>query len=268
MARWPYRTPPTVRFRLNKHSPLAKGLVGWWPVALGSRGQNNLTNYALPKHPAIPLNGTASWDGNGLRCDANDEGAEVTAATAIRLNPPLTFGCWFMPIGTPTQFGSCFGVTNNNAASDPYLAYAMDFNDPYLRVIFNAAGTFTAGAQISISAYLNQRILAIGVVKSGSQRIYINGVQQAESTATIASISYGASALVAFGDYTGITRNSNAIFYEGFIWNRELPNVEIRALSDAASRWDLYEPLMGRVVAKAPVAVGTILRQMMAQHGS
>lgn len=252
MRGWRYRNHPTGQSVVNRPKASALGLVSAW---LLSESAGSAIIFDELGTANINVLGTATWDADGLRCDANDEGAEVTAPSNIRLNPPLTFGAWFMPIGTPTQFAGCFGVTYDNAAGEPWLSYALDFNDPFLRILFNAAGTFTAGAQASISAYLNERILAVGVIKSGSQKLYINGIQQAESTATIASISYGASALITFGDYAGIARNSNAVFYAGFICNRELVDTEVWQLYDAATRWDLIEPVVGRMVGKAPTAV-------------
>ena len=89
---------PKWPFELNKDSPQAQGLVGWWPM--GPIGGNVLRDFSgrgfdLTLNNMEPDDWIQTRFGPALDFDGTDEFAEVNRA--ILETEPLTMCCWFRP---------------------------------------------------------------------------------------------------------------------------------------------------------------------------
>lgn len=202
----------------------------------------------------------------GLRCDAADEGAEITTPTHLQLQPPLTVAARVKILGTPTNNASIFGVTHNNTDSSPFESYQLAIEATGKFVLNFNNGVILQQASSSVAPVVGEEVTLVGVVVGGATKLYRNGVEIASNAAAIGSLAYGASTLLCAGDYTGISRTTNMRILWGGIWSRALTQDETRRL-----HLDPYPHVErpGRtVIAPASSAAPTFRRTSFARAGS
>ena len=114
--------PPNSSYELNRSSPQARGLVGWWP-AINVRGGPVLFDRYLGGN--LTISG-ATWDTDGLRFDASGDQAEITAPNYLRVAIPFTFSFFFRGLRTGSTAQELFGVAHNNSNSSPWTSYLFN----------------------------------------------------------------------------------------------------------------------------------------------
>lgn len=174
---------------------------------------------------SLSLKTTAKWSNaipgqGGLLCTANGDGAEITTPARIQLALPITIACTVRSIGTPTASASIFGIAHNNANSSPFLSACIGSNGAsQIQYQCNSAGTFAGIATARTLASFASPTRIVCVHTAASVLIYINGVLDTSSVSARSNPTYGATSLLSIGNFTGISRNTNAVIWGGRIQN-------------------------------------------------
>lgn len=246
-------TRPYGHSLMNLRSPHAAGLYMWWPFVAGG-----ITVYDRSIKRILPatLKNSPSWRtshlGRGLACTSGGMGAELVVPLLSQLTWPMSITAWFTPLGTPDASAGYFGITNNSTDSNPYLVFAIATDGTSYKAYFNYAGTFAQtgiGSNITTGAPVH-----IALTHSGEAlRCYTNGVETGNWVSSFPNPSYDVNPLFFVGNYTGVVRNSNAIYYDCRLYNRTLSAAEVAHQYAAQTRWDLYRspvvPLIPSVAA-------------------
>jgi hypothetical protein len=237
-----YSRPPAGPVALNQGSALAKGLVGWYPIAPGpfrardfsGRGNNISVRTTEPEtrghlHGGKCIYAESPFNGYGYSLSS-----AVTSSSA-----PLTMSGWFAPAGTGTYYLMGLNTSGGNQV-------ALRSRDSSGSVVFEAyffeAGTATATGTKTIA--VNEWAHATAVFVSSSERsIYTNGGNKVTNTTAKSALTLATTYLLSDPETGNGTfgRASDFCF-----WNRVLSDAEIYMLYDPPTRWDLYYPL-GRV---------------------
>lgn len=166
--------------------------------------------------------GGASVDTDGLLCNADGEGATVTAPAALRItggNISFGFNADILGVLQP-NYTAWGGVLYDNVGSNPYWAYGWGRGDSggehWLQT--NNAGTYLSHAVAHSRTSGLQHFLCI--VANDLRTAFRNGVELGTpATGTIAAPQYDASALMMVGDITA-GRNVNTLFKQFYVWNQ------------------------------------------------
>ncbi len=225
---------------INWGHPLNCGLLLRWKIAPWYTSGPRLIDLANQNHGI--LTGGPTWAGDAIRCDANGEGVEITAPASLK-TVPVTISIWIKSIGTPTNSSNIWTLTTNNTDSDPYTSYGLGVGNSG-EVAWNGnqeAGAFFRASTAVALASLTDWTLLVGVQNAaGNVEIYrsgVDGMSSIYSDATGRNLpSYTATSLLAAGNYTGISRNSNILVDDGCVWNRALSAAEIALLYDDQRR--------------------------------
>lgn len=242
------RQPLGLPFEVNRASPQARGLVGWWPFV------RPVPREFLQGTTMTAVGGAdfgASIHGSALRCDAATEGLTATAPGHLRLNPPITVAMLGMFVGTPSASVGYAGVLHSSSAVSPFTSYLIgDDGGANIRITGNIAGAFTGTLASAARPATGTLFSAVGVFADGRQDIYINGVAGSGSTMAWSSIAYDATAPVVVGNDRAVSgRTSNCHIYDVRIYSRALSAAEVWALYAPSTRWELYGVPVGRVKA-------------------
>lgn len=213
---------------LQRGHPLARGLVGAW--LFNERAGTKVRD--VFRRTDLTLKGTATFDTEGLRCDAADEGAEVTTPDYLRLSAPLTIVARARVLGTPDTHGNVFGVICNNVDGNPFIAYALitKYNNGFWATYYSNGGNFQA-LESTIAPVPGEEVCLAAVFTLTDVSLYLNGGLIATQGAVAVTPTYDASSLLAAGDYTGPSRNPNVQVKGGWIYNRALSPREVATLS-------------------------------------
>jgi hypothetical protein len=178
--------------------------------------------------------------GLAFNCTATGLGVEVLVPERLKLSLPLTLDAWFVPTGAADAFSAVFGLTHNNTDSSPFDAVHLSYTNTgtAFRVSYSSGGNpFALNSATGPTTGLLSHLLA--VMTATTQDLYLNGVKIASASSAISAPNFGATALLTFGNYTGVSRNSALLGLCGRVWNRALSTMEIGRLYDPATRWDL-----------------------------
>lgn len=232
-------------FRLNKHSPQAKGLGGWWPT-LGQKG-NRLNDYSEYSNNGVFPGGTLnpSWitDAERVRVlsfDGDDDYVQVLDPSNGSLDPSqLTFTAWVKRNGSQATFRR-FVNKSDGGGSSGYQIFTYSTTNRlgcYLENGGTNSGDVDSGWLIPDSVWA-----LIAVTYDGSNiRFYGNGVLR-NTIEYVGGI--GNSAIAArFGTNHNNDRNFNGRIDDIRIYNRVLTDSEVYQLYAPQTRWDLCEPL-------------------------
>lgn len=233
---------------LNRAHPLAKRLQCLFvPQDFGP-----VRDILVPSERLTLKNG-ARYDG-AINCASAGDGAEMTTPTRLKLNPPITVAAYFFQKSISEANAGLFGAVYDNTGSSPYCCWQFYYNGVQYAFAFNndAGASFRATLfDVGADSYVGQDVLLTATLADGSQTGYVNGVSHGTGSASVPSLTYAASSLIAAGNWTGVSRNSAIRFHFGAMWNRVLSAGEIASL--AYDPFALYRPAR-RTVGKAPAA--------------
>ena len=253
MLRLPLTGPPLgVPFTVNRASPQAVGLVGWWPTVGQSGNLLDLTGrgwtMSAPSSGATPSRVATDTFGEARSFDGGDE---LNCATAVVSGEPFTVTCWFK---TAVTSGVQTLASLSNGSNQFYRLFLFDAN---VGAQSQGTGAYT---RTTASFAANTWSLAVGVwAATNSRAAYVNGGNPvAETTNTGATVTQ---------TDIGVNRGNGAA-YERFtgsladvrIYNRALSDAEIWTLWAPQTRWDLYlvTPFAVAPSIAAPVVSGAI----------
>lgn len=254
---WPYRNFPNADFKLNRKSPQAKGLVGWWPPA-GGYGLRTLRDYAGINNGTFV--GAPTWHaieelGPVVRYDGAADYTVLANATGVSGATTRTVACWVWlgdvnaPISTIFKYGlaaagRAFGIHIGTLANgDIYVETSggdwhtngtvITTNRAYhIAVTYNGGAIEGAG---SIKLYLDG--LPLSVVLSGLE----TGVLDTGDTAPHIANDPNEAGREQLGFIGAVT-----------LHNRNLDAHEIYNLW--ANPWELYQPITRRWAPSRSVA--------------
>ena len=246
---WAYGHPPNVPFTMNRQSPQARGLIGWWPTV--RCGGNTLFDYSNGANVGqdIPSGVSRVRDsalGMGLNFDGASRFSTDTKFDQLTGATQATFALWIRP-GSVTgeqAFFSQWGGTNR-------FLFEM-FTDEIRLAIINGGFLLhqTTTFNLSIGETYHIAVVWHG---NGKSVMYRNGGDVVFTTsAVIALPSIVASSIpLWFGDAGQNNKRYTGALWDCRVYNRALSASEVFALYDPATRWELYAPVMPRLVGFA-----------------
>lgn len=246
-----YERPPEGPFAVNYDSPLAVGLVAWWPLNRPGRTAFNVVGQRSLYD--LELTGTLAQvggpDGGLAYTCSSSQYFQLPDGTVPATTVPLTLGCWFNPNATNVTY--CLMSLVSGGGYDGYMLQA-DGGSLYggVFVLARVPGTSVATSGGAFAARRWQH--ALGVFASSSSRTaYLNGSPGATNTdagsaPTADRFSLGIDGL------GGTYGNPLAgLLADCCVWSRALSDAEARRLYDPGTRWELYYPLGRRTYSFA-----------------
>ena len=228
------RGRPSGIVRLNRDSPLAKGLIHYWPCTEGG---------GFPQDIAGNLKGTGTstppWGvgraGRAIELVQSTPTPETTQDVGAWAGAPCTVACW----------------VNHDATGD--IGYFSKGSGSYDFVFWSNSSTYDAGAgsaflmvSTGTAVHVANRgldtLLVVRVKGDGTANtdweIWVNGVDESSTR------SGSTAPIVTAGEYWwlgGYASSQNMIgrWWNGGVWNRALADSEIRALWHPSTRNDL-----------------------------
>lgn len=191
----------------------------------------------------LTANGSARTGQGGLVCDATGKGFQATIPASLKFALPITIACQVRILGTPTASASLFGLIPNTTNATPFVSAGIQVSGTnFLALSTNNNGTFVnVDSAVTPASRVGFRDILVGVLTATSRTLYLNGAVIASASGSYLSPTYAATALVAAGNYTGISRNSNCVVEGGAAWNRALSLAEIQGLTA-----DFFAPVRPR----------------------
>jgi hypothetical protein len=214
-------------YGINRESPQARGLVGWWPLGEGrpiEQMANAPTTIVGTKVTGRPVLGAArDFSAATDKITTPDRNAWDCSA--------FTVSAWVSVRGTG---GGTYGYIMARGSSGSVGGFALHVAGPppIVRWRLNAGGVATQ------SIDWNTPVLLTGVAPGGTAvTLYKNGTDPKSATSSV----YSASAYpIHIGNEAGDTRNFDGQISDVRFYNRALSAEEVWALYDPATRWDLY----------------------------
>lgn len=244
IRRWDKSKPPTGPFALNKDSPLARGLVAWWPM--GDAGLSYVPDRAGISHltPGTrPGAATILDDGHPALtfASASSQYLGVTLPTG---STGFSAGAWFKTTTTAAQQW-IIGCGTSSTVQYWGLAVANDGN---LRAQVDGQTTVPNAAIATIATSAN--VLHHGLLVSASTtstRVYQNGVRGTDAATNIGPNAPNQRGIIEVGAL--FYNSSRGSYFSGSIgelqlWNRILTDDDARLLSQ--HRFELWYPLRSR----------------------
>lgn len=254
------RRAPQWPFGINRQSPQARGLVGWWSglPADGGVFRSNLPE--APNHAAYTsaFPGVTPFSSWGLATSANNQHATATLTAAQQPATALSFTCWWVPSATENAFAVL--MDNRNAANTQgwvLLRNGADkirFRTPQLSNI-NMDG----------SANIEEDVVTFfaGTWDGTTKRAYhynVNGLREVTEAGATGTITHAATLRLKNTLVGTVNLGPTNIAWDYRVYNRGLSKAVVDHIFDAATRWDLYAPRPTFVVvpAAAPAPTGRV----------
>ncbi len=228
-------------FTLNKDSPQARGLAGWWPMLPGGgRVLRDLSGFGNTG----TSNSFPTWirDANrGVTLDFDGIDDFIDAGTGISLNVTknFTISTWIKADDPSPATVIISKVTDGNDKQ-----YNLTVISGRLRLEYEKSGNnyFLDTATDLIST--DWIHVALTISESLTAKMYLNAVERASDTG-LTEVTAVASNPVNIGKRGGV---DNDRFFAGAIddmriYNRALTAAEIYQILSPSTRWDLYRSL-------------------------
>jgi hypothetical protein len=227
---------------LNRASPQADGLVGWWPLNGDLRDYSEKLNHGTGQGKgsgspptkiikdigkAFDFEATATSNGSSVEAD--------WATLGIGSDGPFSMAVWveiesnishdlFMSIGQSTTDESCF------------------FDNFGGNWRFSTWGGTAIATALPAAPAAGVRVLLTGTYDQSNHRFYTNGVKRGTSAESSLNLGGSGTPDARFGGTPGSGGSflPDAHMWHGMIWNRALSDAEVWSLYNPATRWDLY----------------------------
>lgn len=227
--------PPYI---LNGASPQAQGLIYWAPLGMAGAVQD-----LVQGHTSQALVGTVpilTPYGLAMNCGtANNLGFRTAAPASLQGLQAVSLMVVFWQQATPVANAPLFGVSYTSTDSGGFQQYViMASTTTAMKAAWNNAGALVSGTTATYPANGAFHIAAATII-TGSQILYVDGVQVASDALAISSIN-SSNGNIEIGQQTSdvTTRTSGAYILDCRIYNRILTATEVRAFTD---NWtDLY----------------------------
>ena len=226
--------------RLNRTSPLTRGLVGWWPFAEGGgpriRDASGEQNTGTFTNPTLPTDWIGSIHGRGILL--NGSSSYVTVPITARLQvETITVAMWLRFTALPVNPVILFSLLETGSSATN--GYGI-FSDRHgmLGFQFRTSGGFQSGGYdllaIPMDHWVHFAVTYNGAISGDA--LYINGIQRPIGAITNVArsnqggfITANTSALT-FGARSGTSLFFNGAYDDVRIYNRALGAAEIYQL--------------------------------------
>ena len=248
---WPFTHPTNTQFRLNRRSPQARGLVGWWPM-LGDLGALTLNDHSGNSRSGTFPGGTnnptwiQSQRGPVLSYDGGDYIDLGTHSAFHSLTDNFAISVW----GWVSSFPSFRGLLSSKiSGANTHWSLATD--SPLLNFYLSDTSNIAVDANPPTSTWFH----LLGTRINGTSYIYLNGVRQ--TATTTGAPNNGDSRAVVLGRWRA---DLDGLYWTGYlsdarIYNVGLTDAEVAHIYNPATRYDLYAPIPRYwPVGKAPAS--------------
>lgn len=237
--------------QFNRNHPLAPGCVAFWPFHETHGDAVDVVGGVRLK-PQTSAGRTPTPNGLGGNCNANQTGFAVTTPTSLRLSLPITMACVLRHIGNPTANAVLFAASANNTDATPFVGYEIGVSgSSTFRFSSNSAGTYYGIiSAVSANSLAGSFSYLVATFTSARQSLYRNGVEIAFDTTARSSPTYGATSTLGAGFYPAISRNANAQFICGGVWNTAWTQSQV--VQFGADPFGLVEPILRRRTYSIP----------------
>jgi hypothetical protein len=253
--------------RLNRESPQAEGLVGWWPFS-NNVGVSDIKDASGNGHDAEPQASilVSNWtpvSGHGWTMDfegVSTDRYSIPTLPDLPANESATLSAWVVvDSGTVNQGIISWGQTGNN----PIITMGINANDRLIWFIETDTGAQVSASDSGATVPLGEAI-HIAVVfdraSTNTGRKFVNGRLVASediSSAGTDQISTNGFGSLGFLHTAGTAFNGR--LWDATIYHKALTDTEIYALYNPATRWDLYAQEPRRSYIDIPAALGTTI---------
>lgn len=255
MRTWDKSKPPRGPWTLNKDSPRAQGLVGWWPMG-GASGGLYLPDYSESNAHMTLASGKFSLGDVGQPCitlNGTSDVASTATGTGLISGAvaPFAMTTWFKANSASTA--ERIFTVSSTSSSNPFNLLQLNSSGKAEYQNRNDAATnsasYTSSASVVVGAW-NFLGASVQSIVAGTGNVYL--VFNNETVTNTSNSWAGAQTLnkVAIGAfYFGSTSPGN--FFGGDIGECCLYNVgktsaELRAYSDPGKRFELWYPLRSK----------------------
>jgi len=238
---WDLPGSPNAWFGINRDSPQANGLVGWW-TGLGrggwgllrdALGRYNMTAYNSPTIAGSEFGPVVLFD------DASSQ--YLYSSTPVRTVAPVTLACWFRCDDATTGDQALVGLSSETEDYDGWWLL-LETSDNKVQARLNGSGA-TDQAETSTSFSENTWHHAVAVFASDTLRVaYLDGGGKGTDTAsntpsTVENTTLGG---IYYAPGPAVDGVFSGCIAEARIYNRVLSDAEVSALYVPRTRWELY----------------------------
>lgn len=230
---WPFRHPPNMPFELNAASPQADGLVAWWPV-LGSWNLDLLRDYSGNKlHLSATLPDLqTTYLGPSFQIDAAGEAFSITDE---RLAPSAALTWWvrFIPL---SGLGVAATLMSKGAADTTSELAFQWMPAGTTRALLHQWGAVAGTRTATVGSATDVALTYNG---GSTFTLYMDGLYDNSGDLTTPHVATGEPFQIGV---FGSASPSHAKILEARVYAGELSPAAILALSNPATRWELYSP--------------------------
>jgi len=231
-------------FEINRASPQADGLVGWWPFFGKSQTLFDFSGYSnhgtLTNGPIWTANDFLG--GQALDFDGSDDFVNVGDPPSLDITGTITISAWIRPDISPVSMDAFSRIVNKTDNDEAYrlnldgnqLEWAVNDGTTNDQVDFNF--TFDVGVW--------HHVVGTWEPNPGRKRVYIDGIMRNDLASVNTSIESTLDPISFGGDTT--SSSWNGAIDDVRIYNRALSRAEVWAVYDPSTRWDLYRSLQRR----------------------
>lgn len=238
---WPFQSPPLgAPFVLNRCSPQAEGLVGWWPTVPHAGGAVLRDTSGRGRSiglVAAPTLAPVAVAGRALTYNGTTQYA-TTAQSVATGTAPFSLVVWAR--WTTSQNGPVIAGEGKNGDTTPLIILQTQASNRVQYLARSATGTasITSAAGVALNDGLWHCFLCV-TEAAASHALYVDGALQGTSATNAGTI--GTDTFTIGALFRTIASN----FFAGDIadvrvYNRALSAAEALALYAPQTRWQLY----------------------------
>ncbi len=225
---------PKPPFTLNKDSPQAQGLVGWWPLSRGDLIARDLVG----RHPNSTIAGdpqvvVTEFGVLGIDFDGVEDNLIIAQAEAVAA--PLTLMCWYAPSSVAGAADNIFSL--DDASTSDFFRLVR--NDTKLQIsIRESSGTIHV-ADSGNTFTINKFSLCVGRYNTIASRDVILDANFGNSASDTNSATPAGISTTVIGGLTGSSGDVEGILLDARVYNIAVPDAVIAAAYHPSTRWDL-----------------------------
>lgn len=260
---------------INRGSPQSRGLVGWWPMALGYGTTGVRDPVGGNVGTLTNMDPATDWTGGGLDFDGTDDALDCGTPAAMEFQTgsisiaalvfvrSLAANCGILKrgireSGSPNRDHTNYGVYINTSGNvEFYYANESGAESAY-HVIDTTDTPIAAGNVYSIVA---THTWGNGWADS---KIYVNGKERGITNtigdgATLNWSDSSAKLTVGAFYYTSYNTLMNGVIYDARVYRRLLSASDVMQLWQPQTRWDLYRRRSRLVAVRASGSAGRFI---------
>lgn len=232
--RWP--------LSVNKQSPQAAGLVGWWSGLPPDGGVFRSSLLEASNHAAYTsaVPGVTPFSGWGLATTADTQHATATLTAAQQPGTALSVMCWWVPSATENVFAVL--MDNRNGANTQGWALLRNGAD---KIRFRTPQL--SNANLDGSANIEEGVVTFFAATwdGATKRTYhynLNGLREVTEVAATGTITHAATLRLKNTLVSTVNLAPTNVAWDFRVYNRGLSKAVVDHIFDPVTRWDLYSP--------------------------